>query len=80
MYIYIYICLFACACLSSLRVANRSRFVSALQGIDDQVLATKRSKLFEFYEIEDPEHLFGEGKCPLTHYVLSTYNSLSRIT
>jgi hypothetical protein len=24
---------------------------------------------FEFYEIEDPEHLFGEGKCPLTHYV-----------
>jgi hypothetical protein len=35
--------------------------------------------LFEFYEIEDPGHLFGEGKCPLTHYVLSTYNSLSRI-
>jgi hypothetical protein len=26
-------------------------------------------ELFEFYEIEDPEHLFGEGKCPLTHYV-----------
>jgi hypothetical protein len=24
-------------------------------------------ELFEFYEIEDPEHLFGEGKCPLTH-------------
>jgi hypothetical protein len=24
--------------------------------------------------------LFGEGKCPLTHYVLFTYNSLSRIT
>jgi hypothetical protein len=30
----------------------------------DQVI-----KLFEFYEIEDPEHLFGEGKCPLTYYV-----------
>jgi hypothetical protein len=30
----------------------------------DQVI-----ELFEFYEIEDPEHLFGEGKCPLTHYV-----------
>jgi hypothetical protein len=26
-------------------------------------------ELFEFYEIEDPEHLFGEGKCSLTHYV-----------
>jgi hypothetical protein len=30
----------------------------------DQVI-----ELFEFYEAEDPEHLFGEGKCPLTHYV-----------
>jgi hypothetical protein len=37
-------------------------------------------KLSEFYEIEDPEHLFGEGKCPLAYYVLLTYNSLSRIT
>jgi hypothetical protein len=26
-------------------------------------------KLYEFYEAEDPEHLFGEGKCPMTHYV-----------
>jgi hypothetical protein len=26
-------------------------------------------QFFEFYEIEDPEHLFGEGKCPLTYYV-----------
>jgi hypothetical protein len=25
--------------------------------------------LFEFYKVEDSEHLFGEGKCPLTHYV-----------
>ncbi|XP_035816846.1 uncharacterized protein [Zea mays] len=24
---------------------------------------------FEFYEAEDPEHLFGEDKCSLTHYV-----------
>jgi hypothetical protein len=30
----------------------------------DQVI-----ELFEFYEIKDPKHLFGEGKCPLTHYV-----------
>jgi hypothetical protein len=27
-----------------------------------------------------PEQQRGEGKCPLTHYVLSTFNSLSRIT
>jgi hypothetical protein len=43
--------------------------------VGDQVI-----KLSEFYEVEDPEHQFGKGKCPLTHYVLSTYNSLSRIT
>jgi hypothetical protein len=41
----------------------------------DQVI-----ELFEFYEIKDPEHLFGEGKCPLTRYVLSIYNSLSCTT
>jgi hypothetical protein len=27
-----------------------------------------------------PEQQPGEGKCPLTHYVLSLFNSLSRIT
>jgi hypothetical protein len=27
-----------------------------------------------------PEQQLGEGKCPLTHYVLFTYNSLSSIT
>jgi hypothetical protein len=31
--------------------------------------------------VEDlPEQQPGEGKCPLTYYVLLTYNSLSRIT
>ena len=70
-------CLLACVCSSSLRVAIIMRSISKLPGIDDQALVTKRTKLFEFYEIEDPEHLFGEGKCPLTHYVLSIYNSLS---
>jgi hypothetical protein len=30
---------------------------------------------------EDPEQQqLGEGKCPLTYYVLSIYNSLSRTT
>jgi hypothetical protein len=38
-----HICLFACACLSSFRVATRSQFVSKLRGIDDQALATKWS-------------------------------------
>jgi hypothetical protein len=27
-----------------------------------------------------PEQQPGEGKCPLTYYVLHTFNSLSRIT
>jgi hypothetical protein len=43
--------------------------------VGDQVVG-----LFEFHKVEDPEHLFGEGKCPLTYYVLHTYNSPSNIT
>jgi hypothetical protein len=35
-------CLLACVCLSSFRVAIRVRSISKLQGIDDQELATKR--------------------------------------
>jgi hypothetical protein len=66
-------CLLACVGLSSFRVAIRVRSISKFQGL--QVIW-----FFEFYEAEDPKHLFGEGKCSLTHYVLSTYNSLSRIT
>jgi hypothetical protein len=30
------------------------------------------NKLPEFYKVEDSEHLFGEGKCPLTYYVIFT--------
>jgi hypothetical protein len=56
--------MFACAYLYSLRVANRSWAVPELRGIDDQV-----DRFFEFYKVEDPEHLFGEGKYPLTYYV-----------
>jgi hypothetical protein len=62
------ICLFACACSSLLRVRlDRDSFMSFEESMikhGDRVI-----ELFEFYEIEDPEHLFGEGKCPLTHYV-----------
>jgi hypothetical protein len=35
--------------------------------LDDQEI-----KLFKVYNVEDPKHLFGEGKCPLTYYFLST--------
>jgi hypothetical protein len=41
MFLCVYICLFACACSSSLRVEIRPQFVSELRGIEDQALATK---------------------------------------
>jgi hypothetical protein len=77
MHIYMFVCLclfvFASRCdyIAICFCASRNRRSS----VGDQVI-----KLSEFYEVEDPEHLFGEVKCPLTHYVLSTYNSLSHIT
>jgi hypothetical protein len=37
-------------------------------------------RLFEFHKVEDPEHLFGEGKYHLTYYVPFTFNALSCIT
>jgi hypothetical protein len=43
MHIYMFVCLFVCACLYSLCVANRLRSVSELRGIEDQALATKWS-------------------------------------
>jgi hypothetical protein len=64
--------MFVCSCVR-LRFALRLDHVSFLSFEEstikhgDQVI-----ELFEFYEIEDPEHLFGEGKCPLTHYVSFT--------
>jgi hypothetical protein len=36
--------------------------VNRRSSFDDQAI-----KLFEFYEAEDPKHLFDEGKCPLTY-------------
>ena len=39
-----------------------SSFEGSTIKLGDQVI-----ELFEFYEAEDPEHLFGEGKCPLTY-------------
>ena len=43
-------------------------------------LDNKQSVVPECVAEDLPEQLPGEGKCSLTHYVLSTYNSLSRIT
>jgi hypothetical protein len=60
-------CLLACACSSSRCDENAIHLQASRNrrsNFDDQV-----NKLLEFYEIEYPEHLFGEGKCPLTHYV-----------
>jgi hypothetical protein len=75
---HIYVCLFVPVCLRfALRLdydpfrASRNRRSSS----GDQEI-----KLFEFYNIEHTEHLFGEGKCPLTYYVPFIFNSLSRIT
>jgi hypothetical protein len=75
---HIYVCLFVSVCF---RCASR---------IDcDPVPSFEKSSInrwrpsglvLRVLQSENPKHLFGEGKCPLTHYVLSTYNSLSRIT
>jgi hypothetical protein len=52
MFLCLYICLFACACSSSLRVAIRSRFVSKLRGIDVQALATKWSNSLSYMRLK----------------------------
>jgi hypothetical protein len=58
-------CLFVPVCI---RCASRidcdpfPSFEGSMIKLGDQVI-----ELFEFYEDEDPEHLFGEGKCPLTY-------------
>jgi hypothetical protein len=65
--IYIYVCLLVPVRLRFTLRLDRDSFLSFEESTmkhGDQVI-----ELFEFYDIEDPEHLFGEGKCPLTHYV-----------
>jgi hypothetical protein len=78
-----FLCIYVFACLCLIVFASRCDY-SAIHlqasrnrrsSFDDQVI-----KLSVFYETEDPDYLFGESKCPLTHYVLSTYNSLSHVT
>jgi hypothetical protein len=75
---HVYGCLFMPVRIGCASRIDRDSFLSfeeSTSSVGDQVIW-----FFEFYEIEDPEHLFGEGKCPLTHYVLSIYNSLSCTT
>jgi hypothetical protein len=33
--------------------------------VGDQVI-----EFFKFYKVEDPEHLFGEGKCPMSYLLI----------
>jgi hypothetical protein len=81
---HIYVCLLVPLCLHFVLQLER-RFqasVNRRSSFDDQVI-----RLFEFYKIEDPEHLFGKGKCPLTYlcpnhmiiHFLALYNLNLRI-
>jgi hypothetical protein len=44
------------------------------------LLDNRQSVFPEEVAEEVPDQQFGEGKCPLTHYVPFTFNALSRIT
>ena len=79
LYIYMFVCLLVPVRLRFALWLDRGfRFWASRNrrsSVGDQVIW-----FFEFYKVEDPEHLFGEGKCPLTYYVLLNYNSSSNIT
>jgi hypothetical protein len=61
---HIYVCLLVPLCLRfAWRLEHHFRAsVNRPSSFKDQVI-----KLLEFYEIKDLEHLFGEGKHPLTY-------------
>jgi hypothetical protein len=70
MFLSIYICLLVLVRLRfALRLDRHSlpSFEESTIKAGDQVIC-----FLEFYKVENPEHLFGEGKCSLTHYVLLT--------
>jgi hypothetical protein len=64
LYMFVCLCLFVFAACREDEYDPFSSFEESTIKHGDQVI-----ELFVFYEIEDPEHLFGEGKCPLTYYV-----------
>jgi NADH:ubiquinone oxidoreductase subunit H len=65
-----FLCIYMVVCLCLIVFAVRREWTA----IHFRASRNRRSsfggqmiQFFEFYEIEDPEHLFGEGKCPLTY-------------
>jgi hypothetical protein len=62
--------MFVCLCLFVFAL-RREQIAICFRALRDQrsSVGDQEIKLFEVYNIEHPEHLFGEGKCPLTHYV-----------
>jgi hypothetical protein len=64
MYMFVCLCLFVFASRREQTAIHFRASRNRQSSFDDQVI-----EFFEFYKVEDPEHLFGEGKCPLTHYV-----------
>ena len=75
LYMFVCLCLFVFASRRERTAIHVQASMNQRSSVGDQVIW-----FFEFYKVEDPEHLFGEGKCPLTYYVPFTYNSLSCIT
>jgi hypothetical protein len=75
MYMFVCWCLFVFASRRERTAIHVRASMNQRSSVGDQVM-----QFFKFHKIEDPEHLFGEGKCPLTHYVPFTFNALSRIS
>jgi hypothetical protein len=72
--------MFACACMYSLHVVNRLRSIFRASRNRQSSFGDQVVRLLEFYKVEDPEHLFDEGKCPLTYFMIHLlYNSSTRI-
>jgi hypothetical protein len=78
MFLCIYMCLFACVCLSSLRDVIRPWF--ELRGIDGQALVTKWSGSTSFTKLKTLNIYLVKASVlrPIMSYLL--YNSLSHIT
>jgi hypothetical protein len=69
----LYIYMVVCLCLFVFAVHREQTAICFRASRNRQSsFGDQEIKLFEFNKVKDPEHLFGEGKCPLTHYVLFT--------
>jgi hypothetical protein len=74
----VFVCLFVSVCIRCALRIDRDSFLS-FEELKIK-LRRPRDQTLPVHEAEDPEHLFSEGKCPLTHYVPFSFTSLSRIT